>query len=234
MASEDARRMAGLASRLYARSGETDTVRAVLVATVELIADAEHVSVTALRRGRLETWGSSSQLVDRVDRLQDELGEGPCVETATETAWSRSGDLGNDPRWPSWGPRAERAGLRSLLSVELRTHDGRLGALNIYAGRVGRLGSSEELERATLYASHAAQALACARQVAGLETALESRHTIGLAQGMLMERHGLTATQSFALLQRLSSVNNRKVRDLAADLVETRRLDGRPGTPGSR
>ena len=38
---------------------------------------------------------------------------------------------------------------------------------------------------------------AARREVEGLRAALESRHTIGLAQGILMARHTLTVSQAF-------------------------------------
>lgn len=61
-------------------------------------------------------------------------------------------------------------------------------------------------------------------QVAELEEALESNRAIGAAVGIVMERFDLDAEAALAYLKRLSSHHNRKLRDLAAELVETRRL----------
>lgn len=62
--------------------------------------------------------------------------------------------------------------------------------------------------------------LDAARQEAdNLRVALDSRHTIGLAQGLLMARYGLTTSQSFALLRRYSQDGNVKLRRLADDVV---------------
>lgn len=52
--------------------------------------------------------------------------------------------------------------------------------------------------------------------------ALESHSLIGRALGILMERFDLTADAAFAYLQRLSSSEERKMRDVAADLVAER------------
>lgn len=52
--------------------------------------------------------------------------------------------------------------------------------------------------------------------------ALESRSLIGRALGILMERFDLTADAAFAYLQRLSSSEERKMRDIAVDLVAER------------
>ena len=53
---------------------------------------------------------------------------------------------------------------------------------------------------------------------------MASRHVIGMAQGIVMERFGLDEDRSFAFLSRLSSHQNRKLRDLAGDLVRTRTI----------
>ena len=56
--------------------------------------------------------------------------------------------------------------------------------------------------------------------VANLERAIESRHRIGVAQGILMQRFGLTVDQSFSLLLRVSQTRNVKVRDVARKVIE--------------
>ncbi|QIG43391.1 ANTAR domain-containing protein [Nocardioides anomalus] len=52
-----------------------------------------------------------------------------------------------------------------------------------------------------------------------LRAALASRTTIGIALGILMERRSLSQDAAFAHLNQLSQATNRKIRDLAADLV---------------
>jgi len=51
-----------------------------------------------------------------------------------------------------------------------------------------------------LFAAHAALAFAAARTQSGLTRSVATRQVIGQAQGILMERHQLTADQAFALL----------------------------------
>ena len=60
---------------------------------------------------------------------------------------------------------------------------------------------------------------AARREVEGLRAALETRHTIGLAQGILMARHTLTVAQAFDYLRRRSQSDNVKLREIAVDLV---------------
>ena len=69
-------------------------------------------------------------------------------------------------------------------------------------------------------------ALASARKLDNLWQAVDARKRIGQAQGILMERFGLTDDQAFAVLLRYSQDNNIKLRAVADLLVETRSLPG--------
>ena len=53
---------------------------------------------------------------------------------------------------------------------------------------------------------------------------MDSRHIIGLAQGMLMERFDLDREQAFAVLRRYSQDRNIKLRNLAQYVVDRRGL----------
>ncbi len=59
-----------------------------------------------------------------------------------------------------------------------------------------------------------------AKIITGLETALGTRHRIGAAQGILMERHRLSLHQAFTVLQRYSRTSNEPLSDVAAQVVE--------------
>lgn len=58
--------------------------------------------------------------------------------------------------------------------------------------------------------------------VRDIEAALERRLVIGQAQGILMERLGLSAERAFAFLSRVSQQTNTKLCDVADELVQTR------------
>lgn len=62
---------------------------------------------------------------------------------------------------------------------------------------------------------------AAARRDENLLAALESRELIGQAQGILMERWRITADEAFEHLRVASQLSNRKLRDIAFDLVQT-------------
>ena len=54
--------------------------------------------------------------------------------------------------------------------------------------------------------------------------AVDGRTVIGQAQGILMERYGITAEQAFTVLKRLSQDGNVKLHQLASEFVEHRRF----------
>jgi AmiR/NasT family two-component response regulator len=63
-----------------------------------------------------------------------------------------------------------------------------------------------------------------------LRRGLVTRAVIDQAKGILMVQHGITADQAFAVLTRFSQQENRKLRNVAADLVDSAvRGGGRPG-----
>ena len=69
-----------------------------------------------------------------------------------------------------------------------------------------------------------AVAIAAATQVEQLGDALDTRTLIGQATGLLMATYDLPADAAFAALARTSQTTNTKLRDLAAEVVRTRRL----------
>ncbi len=64
-------------------------------------------------------------------------------------------------------------------------------------------------------------------QVGQLAVGMAARTVIGQAQGILIERHTVTADGAFQMLVRASQDTNRKLRDSASDLVRTGDLAGR-------
>jgi hypothetical protein len=130
----------------------------------------------------------------------------------------------HDERWPLWGPAVAELGVHSVISVQLPStvidpDKDPLGAINIYARRIDAF-SAEDLRRAKVFAVHAANALTMSHQISGLTDAVDTRHQIGVAQGVLMRRYGIGLDQAFELLQRYSSHANVKLRDIAGHVVE--------------
>jgi GAF domain-containing protein len=179
--------------------------------------------------GRSITAAAASQpSVTTADLLQLESGEGTGVEAIMRCRGFVSDDLGLDAEWMTWGPQVARLGLRSVLSVRL-AHGDTLGALSFYAHEPMAF-RPEDLALAEVFAAHASVAVAMARQRDSLQKAINARHLIGQAQGILMVRFDIDAEQAFDVLRRYSSHGNQKLRQIAAEVV---RLRGLPADPTS-
>lgn len=223
-----AEELAWLAAELSDPRGRVATTQVIADRALTTIDSATHASVTVRARRSLATLSATSVLASELDRSQSELGEGPAVDGGPG-AWSRSGDVGHDKRWPRWGPYAADRGAGSLLSLPLRSKGRTFGSLNLYADRSGAFSERDEVDLASLFAVHATSALVAARLVEDLETAMVSRHEIGLAQGILMGRYGVSVEVAFSALRRVSRHDNRKLRDVARDVIRTGGLAGAPG-----
>src|SRR5262249_18294227 len=115
-------------------------------------------------------------------------------------------------------PGALRLGAGSMLSFQLRIDGDNLGSLNLYASTPFAF-TDESEHIGVVFATHAALAYSHAKHLDQLHGALQTRDLIGQAIGILMARYGLPADRAFATLTRISQQSNRKLRDLAAELV---------------
>lgn len=106
-----------------------------------------------------------------------------------------------------------------LSAASLHPDRDPLGAVNIYC-RTSDAFDGADAERLRLYGVHVGNALSIAHLVSTLETAVEGRHGIGLAQGVLMARYELDREHPFESLRRYSSHANVKLRDVAGLVID--------------
>jgi len=212
---------ARLAEEIFAADGVEETAEQVVALAAAEI-EVDHVGLALLRSKRaVETIAATSEIPALVARLRS---RGPY----RDARWRRQAlvvDLRWDQRWPEWAAEAVQHGVRNLLAVELLEDGRRVGVLSIFSSQ-HRQFSEEDISFAHIFARHAALALQAADRDAYLQVALDGRKLIGQAQGILMERFAMTDAQAFALLRRLSQEQNRKLRDVAREMVRTRRLPG--------
>src|SRR5215207_7785411 len=96
---------ARLSAQLLATRDEAVTVHKLVEMSLTLAPEIDHASITVAEGRRGRTLAATSDVALRCDALQYELGEGPCIEALADNDWYRTGDIGNDPRWPRWGPK---------------------------------------------------------------------------------------------------------------------------------
>jgi GAF domain-containing protein len=215
---EDSAAFARLSRELLAEPDAEQTVQRVVELAQRYVPGCDYAGFTASHPDRLETAAATDPILGELDRAQHELGEGPCLEAARteETYLIRS--TVTDERWPKWSAEAAAKGVLSVLSVQLTGHTNIGAALNLYSTTVDAF-DDDAIVTAQIYAAHAGNAIAANSQVEQLTTAMHSRHLIGVAQGMLMLRYGLTEPQAFQFLARNSQDTNTKLRELAAKVV---------------
>lgn len=215
---------AQVSTDLLGGATEDLTFEAVVRRAVEIVPGCDLASVTLRkRRGRAETVAATDASVERLDAIQYALGEGPCLDAAFESENMVVPFVATETRWPRWAGSAHEHGLGSVVAIRLHTTDETLGALNLYSRTPGAF-DAEAVDIALIFAAHATDAMSKARLVSGLQGALESRHTIGIAQGVLAIRYDISYERAFEVLHRFSNDRNLKLRDVAAQVVEARGL----------
>ena len=218
-----ARQLSELARELQAELTTEALLRHIVMAAVTEVPGTQYAGITLVTGKEFTTRAASGELVARIDRVQYQAGEGPCLDAARHHETVRSDDLRTDDRWPGFARRAAALGVRSMLSFQLFAGGDSFGALNLYAADPAAFGPDSE-STGVLLASHAALAMAAARTEAGLLTAMDSREMIGQAKGILMERYKITGVQAFGLLVASSQAVNRKLREVSEHLVATGEL----------
>jgi GAF domain-containing protein len=203
-------------------AGLEDTLRVITSSAVELIPGAEHAGI-ALRSSGLgfDTRAATGHLPTALDVLQQESGEGPCVQSMRDGRTVLVADMRHEARWPAFASLANSAGAGSLLALCLFT-DVVHGVLHVHSSRGGAFGA-RSVEVGTSLATHAALALIASSREEQLRTALASRDVIGQAKGMLMERFEVGSDEAFVLLRKLSQERNVPLRKIAGHVVETGR-----------
>ena len=198
------------------------TLANITAAAVDVLPDVQSASITVKHAdGRLETFAPTDQMLLDVDAAQYELQEGPCYEAASDTVHVISPHLAEDPRFPRYAPVAVAHGIQAQAGIRLFDARKSNGALNLYSELPGAFEDLDSLRE--LFAHQSAVALAYARQVSDLQTAIQSRQVIGQAVGIVMERYDLDDARAFGFLTRLSSHENVKLRTIAEQLVTERK-----------
>ena len=215
-----------MARALHVKNAELQsTLEAIASTAVAMLSPARYAALTVLSRGELIPRASTGEPPLLLDRLQQRLGDGPCVDAAKHQSVFRIEDTCEDQRWPRFCAEAAQLKVRSMLCVPLWIDERGLGALSLYADQAAAFGGPHE-RVATLLATFAALAMADAQRAEQMNAALANRDVIGQAKGILMERHGVTADAAFGVLSRVSQAENRKLAEVARRFAETGELPG--------
>ncbi len=191
--------------------------------------------MTMQPNGRPVTVACSDPVAARVDEVQYELDDGPCLHAMRDGHMVRVEDTTDQAGWPEFEAQAASHGIRSCLALPLNADGKPVGALNLYARAASAFGPAEA-RRAENFAENASGALTLAIRLAShaalieqLRSSLTSRTVIDQALGIIMAREHCTQSRAFAILRSASQNSNVKLRDIAGAVVTS--VTGEPPQP---
>ncbi|MFD7157315.1 GAF and ANTAR domain-containing protein [Kribbella sp. NPDC059898] len=179
--------------------------------------------------GALNLVAASSEQARLVELVQLQNLEGPCLDAFTTGRPVQYADLrdGGSP-WQSFAVAAVEAGYLSVQALPMRLRDTTLGAVNLFSEELGPL-STETVVLGQALADAATIGIlhqrALARQevvTEQLQNALNSRILIEQAKGYLSHSLSIGTDQAFAVLRTYARSTNRRLTEVAADVVHGR------------
>ena len=177
--------------------------------------------------GDLRAMTSSSEAMRIVELFELQSQEGPCLDCYRSGQPVVNEDLASaDGRWPRFAAVALNAGFRAADAVPMRLRTQTIGALNLFRSEPGSLNGDDVLVAQAL-ADIATIALLQHRttleaQVVNdqLNQALTSRVVIEQAKGVVAERDHVDMQQAFARLRGHARNHNRRLADVANDVID--------------
>jgi GAF domain len=174
---------------------------------------------------------ATESLSKEMEELQFTLGEGPCTDAASRDTAVLVADLsdpGSARRWPMYAPAAAKRGIRGMLAIPIRVGAVHLGVLGLYWITAGPL-SREKLADALTYAD-ALLTLALDHR-GGVDFDLDGPGGGGLSEwhaevhqatGMVSVQLGADVTEALILLRAYAYLKDRRLADVAAEVVARR------------
>ncbi|HEX8771869.1 MAG TPA: GAF and ANTAR domain-containing protein [Acidimicrobiales bacterium] len=215
----------GLGGAVLDDAALTEMLQRLVLLAQHTLSGADSVSITVAENGRFRTSNSTGPTALAIDQVQYEQDDGPCLHAMRSKEQLQFVVDAAPVRWPSIDDAARAAGITSVLSTPLLRSPGEaIGALNIYGSETAF--NEAELRTAGLVSEHASILVGNALDLLSatelnhqMREAVASREIIGEAKGIIMERQGCTRDEAFDVLRRASQRENRKLRDLAEELV---------------
>jgi GAF domain-containing protein len=203
--------------------------------------DAAAVAVV-LHASPRETVYASDLVASELEELTLTVGEGPGVDALTDGP-ALIADLTTAEcltRWPVFAPAAARAGVRAVFALPLRIGAIRLGVLALYRAEPGGLDGDQLADALALADAMGALLLdeaghdPCDPPRPGrswLEYTGAQHPVVHQATGMVIVQLGVTAAVALMRLRAFAYAHDRRLREVAADVV-ARRLRFDPDRDG--
>jgi GAF domain-containing protein len=182
-------------------------------------------TITLHRHKCTVTVSGSNGTALALDRIEQDLGSGPCLEAARTSTTVVLADTRNDPRWPLYSRGLDAAGYRTVLGVPVDLGENAAASLNFFGPAAG-LFSDEALCDAIVFTHTAGQALRLALRIItaellaeDLKAAMRSRTDIDIACGMIMTQNRCTQEEAYQFLLRASNHRNMKLHTVAEQII---------------
>jgi ANTAR domain-containing protein/GAF domain-containing protein len=239
----DADRVARIWAQVGQQSrGEPVSVAHVCAAAVAAVeVDGAGVTVMASATVR-ETVHATDRVSGELEEWQLTFGQGPCVDAFSDGGPVLAGDLRTADclaRWPVFTPAALGSGAQAVFAMPLQVGAIRVGVLDLYRTRPGPL-SPHELADALAFAETAGMLLLDTAAGAQPDTAelawqrddpTAHQGEVHQATGMILVQLGVSAEAAFARLRAYAYAHDRRLGDVAREVVERRlRFDPDPPT----
>ena len=217
-----------------------DILHRVAVLATQTIDGADFAGLMLSVDGRPGTPVYTDDEAPELDSTQYETGIGPCLDSYRNAEIYTIPSTQEDERWRPFSETCVEHGVLSTMSVPVITTGESVGALNFYSRRERAFDAAAET-LGTAFADQAAIVIVNATAywkatVLGeqLSQALESRVIIEQAKGLLMAT-GLSSAAAFDVLRKASQRENRKLNQIAGDLVaEAERRAASKAPPAER
>jgi dsDNA-binding SOS-regulon protein len=195
-------------------------------AVSEAANDTIECAVTLKLHRRPATAAGSSARAVELDHIEQALGDGPCVRALREMTPVMIDDVAKDPRWPDFNAKLAEHSVRSSLGVPLEITGDAKAALNFFAAKP-HVFTADVYDKAVGFAGAVHNTMQLSVRIntienraEDLEAALASRTAINLACGVIMAQNRCTQEEAMEILTKVSSNRNRKLRDVAKELIE--------------
>jgi GAF domain-containing protein len=177
--------------------------------------------------GELKVVASSSEAMRDLELFELQSQEGPCLDCFRTGLPVVNLDLATtNGRWPLFKVESLKAGFHSVNALPLHLRGQTVGALNLFRKETGAM-DEEDVQAAQAFADVATIAILQHRAIQAdqvikeeLHHALASRVLIEQSKGLLAEPGVIDMEQAFELLRGYARRNNRRLVDVAQDLVD--------------
>lgn len=215
-----------LADIVYRGSTPTEVYVAICVAATLMIPGCDRASML-LRRddGTYHTVASSDGIARKIDQLELEVGDGPCLDAIEEESAQIDADVTTHSQWPALAARViAETPVRGMMGIRLLVDQRKVGALNLFSDTPNVFDETSAARAIVLaaFATVATNAAAHGEDANTLRRGLASNREIGKAIGMMMVLNDISDTDAFDMLRRTSQDMNIKLADVAAEFIKRR------------